>query len=177
MSAQPDNLFGSAANDADSQETREWVDALSAVIATEGRERGHFLLEQLLEEARQQGWVATLEGRRRPLPEIRSPRGPERAAAERTAINHPIQGTAADIMKIAMLAIHKDLPTSGLKARMTMQVHDELVFEVPDDEVQALADFVRTRMRDVPTSKLNLRVPLEVEVEVGHNWNDGEEVK
>ncbi|HEX8551376.1 MAG TPA: DNA polymerase I [Abditibacteriaceae bacterium] len=134
-------------------------------------------IDETLKEARERGYVETLEGRRRPLPEIRSPRAPERAAAERTAINHPIQGTAADIMKIAMLAIHEDLPKSGLHARMTMQVHDELVFEVPDDEVNQLADFVRTRMRDVPTKKLGLRVPLEVEIEAGQNWNEGEEVK
>lgn len=134
-------------------------------------------IDETMELARVQGYVETLEGRRRPLPEIRSPRAPERAAAERTAINHPIQGTAADIMKIAMLAVHRDLPSSGLKARMTMQVHDELVFEAPEDEVEALAAFVTQRMRDVPTAALKLRVPLEVEVEAGQNWNEGVAVK
>jgi DNA polymerase-1 len=134
-------------------------------------------IDETLAEARERGYVETLKGRRRPLPEIRSPRAPERAGAERTAINHPIQGTAADIMKIAMLAIHKDLPKSGLRARMTMQVHDELVFEVPEDEVEKLAEFITQRMRDVPTAALKLRVPLEVEVEAGQNWNEGEAVE
>jgi DNA polymerase-1 len=106
------------------------------------------------------------------LPEINSPRAVERAAAERTAINHPIQGTAADIMKIAMLAVDKALRDAQLKTRMTMQVHDELVFEVPENEVEQVMQIVEKCMRDTPTKALGMRVPLEVEAATGPNWND-----
>jgi DNA polymerase-1 len=129
-------------------------------------------IDETLRQAKQDGYVQTLMGRRRPLPDINSPRGPERAAAERTAINHPIQGTSADIMKVAMLAIHADLRKLDLRARMTMQVHDELVFEVPQDEIQVLAELVERHMREVPAQQMELSVPLEVEVEIGPNWND-----
>jgi DNA polymerase-1 len=129
-------------------------------------------IDETLRQAKQDGYVQTLMGRRRPLPDINSPRGPERAAAERTAINHPIQGTSADIMKVAMLAIHDDMQKLGLRARMTMQVHDELVFEVPQDEIETLAELVERHMREVPAAEMKLSVPLEVEVEVGPNWND-----
>ncbi|HVF85163.1 MAG TPA: DNA polymerase I, partial [Abditibacteriaceae bacterium] len=128
--------------------------------------------DETLRGARERGYVETLLGRRRPLPEITSPRAQERAAAERTAVNHPIQGTSADIMKIAMLSIDKALRDSRLSTRMTMQVHDELVFEVPESEIEIVAKLVETHMRDVPTQQLKLSVPLEVEVEIGPNWND-----
>jgi DNA polymerase-1 len=129
-------------------------------------------IDDTLQDARAQGYVATLLGRRRPLPEITSPRAPERAAAERTAINHPIQGTSADAMKLAMLAVFRELNHRGLKTRMTMQVHDELVFEVPEDEVEEVAGLVGKLMREVPTQALGLRVPLEVDVEFGPNWDE-----
>jgi len=128
--------------------------------------------DETLRGAREHGFVETLLGRRRPLPEITSPRAQERAAAERTAVNHPIQGTSADIMKIAMLSIDKALREGELSTRMTMQVHDELVFEVPESEVETVAQMVERHMRDVPTQQLKLSVPLEVEVEIGPNWND-----
>lgn len=129
-------------------------------------------IDDTLQAARAQGYVETLMGRRRPLPEIRTPRHQERAAAERTAINHPIQGTSADAMKLAMLSIHAQLREQNLKARMTMQVHDELVFEVPEDEVERVSQLVESAMRDVPTQRLELRVPLEVELGMGHNWDE-----
>lgn len=128
--------------------------------------------DETLRGARESGYVETLLGRRRPLPEITSPRAQERAAAERTAVNHPIQGTSADIMKIAMLSIDKALRDAKLSTRMTMQVHDELVFEVPESEIKIVSQMVETHMRDVPTQQLKLSVPLEVEVEIGPNWND-----
>jgi len=128
--------------------------------------------DETLRSARERGYVETLLGRRRPLPEITSPRAQERAAAERTAVNHPIQGTSADIMKIAMLSIAKALREGELSTRMTMQVHDELVFEVPESEIKTVSQMVETHMRDVPTRQLKLSVPLEVEVEIGPNWND-----
>jgi DNA polymerase-1 len=129
-------------------------------------------IDDTLRQARSDGYVQTLMGRRRPLPEITSPRAPERTGAERTAINHPIQGTSADVMKLAMLAVADELKTRKLRSRMTMQVHDELVFEVPDDEAETMCELVGRLMREVPTSKLKLSVPLEVEVETGPNWND-----
>ncbi|MDQ3814176.1 MAG: DNA polymerase, partial [Armatimonadota bacterium] len=94
------------------------------------------------------------------------------AAAERTAINHPIQGTSADIMKLAMLAIDAEMRRQKLRARMIMQVHDELVFEVPPDEVPAVATLVERLMCDVPGEALHLRVPLTVDIGTGPNWDD-----
>ena len=134
-------------------------------------------VDETLRQARIDGYVETLMGRRRPLPEIASPRAQERAAAERTAINHPIQGTSADIMKLAMLAVEAELEkrilkTRILKTRMTMQVHDELVFEAPKEEVPEIIEMASRLMCEVPAKKLGLRVPLEVEAEYGANWDD-----
>jgi DNA polymerase-1 len=134
-------------------------------------------MDDTLDAARVNGYVKSLMGRRRPLPELHSPRAPERAGAERVAVNHPIQGTAADIMKLAMLAVYDEMQKMDLKARMLMQVHDELVFEVPEDEVDDLAPVVQRLMCDVPGQRLKLSVPLEVDVGTGHNWNDTEEWK
>jgi DNA polymerase-1 len=133
-------------------------------------------IDDTLQQARVDGYVQTLMGRRRPLPDIHSPRAVERAAAERTAINHPIQGTSADAMKLAMLAVHEELKKRKLQSRMTMQVHDELVFEVPPAEVSEMTELVGRLMREVPTQALELRVPLEVEVETGPNWDETEAV-
>ncbi len=133
-------------------------------------------IDDTMQQARVDGWVQTLLGRRRPVPEIVSPRAVERAAAERTAINHPIQGTSADAMKLAMLAIADELRAKKLKTRITMQVHDELVFEVPDDEIEAVSELVGRLMREVPTRALELRVPLEVDVEIGPNWDETDPV-
>jgi DNA polymerase-1 len=128
-------------------------------------------IDDILKTAKAQGYVATLLGRRRPLPDINTPRFQERAAAERTAINHPIQGTAADIMKLAMLAVDAELRRRKLKTAMTMQVHDELVFEVPLDEVDELTEIVQRLMTEVPEKRLGLRVPLVVDVGTGLDWD------
>ncbi len=129
-------------------------------------------MDETLEKARSRGYVETLLGRRRPVPEINSKRAQERAGSERVAINHPIQGTAADIMKIAMLAVHRALLEHEGEARMIMQVHDELVFEAPEAELEIIAPLVGRLMRDAPTQQLKLRVPLEVDLGAGPNWND-----
>jgi DNA polymerase-1 len=118
--------------------------------------------------------VQTLLGRRRPVPDINAARGPDRAATERVAINHPIQGTAADIMKLAMLAVAREMRAQKLQSRMMMQVHDELVFEVPTAEVDALATLVSHSMAEVPAQSMKLNVPLEVDIGVGPNWDDTE---
>ena len=129
-------------------------------------------IDDTLETAKKVGYVETLMGRRRPVPEINSNRFQEKSAAERTAINHPIQGTSADVMKLAMLAIQAEMREKNYKSSMTMQVHDELVFEVADDELDAMKEMVARLMCEVPARALNLKVPLAVDVGVGSNWNN-----
>ena len=114
--------------------------------------------------ARQQGYVTTLLGRRRSIPELRIPA--LRSAGERMAINMPIQGTAADIIKIAMIRLPERLRAAGLRARMLLQVHDDLVLEVPREEVDAVVPI----LRDTMESALKLDVPLTVDIKVGDDW-------
>ena len=117
--------------------------------------------------AADQGYVETVFGRRLYLPEINAKAVPRRQAAERTAINAPMQGTAADIIKLAMMAVQDWLPESGLEAQMIMQVHDELVFEVAQGDVEALNTGVVARM----AGAASLSVPLVVDTGVGENWD------
>jgi DNA polymerase I len=124
-------------------------------------------LDTTLEQAVRDGYVATLYGRRRYLPDIAT-RGPRRQGAERAAINMPLQGTAADIMKIAMIDLDRELTSSGLRSRMLLQVHDELIFEAPMSEVDELSRLVVRVMMGAA----DLSVPLEVEVSSGPNWDD-----
>jgi DNA polymerase-1 len=123
-------------------------------------------IERTKRQAAEQGYVETLLGRRRYFPGLAQMRGPERGRAEREAINMPIQGTAADIIKIAMIRLHRALREKGLSARMLLQVHDELVLEAPDAEVAAVIPLVR----EVMSSAFELAAPLKVDVEVGQNW-------
>ena len=123
-------------------------------------------MERIVEEAREKGYVQTLFGRKRPLPDIKSPNRAAREFAERTAINTPIQGTAADIIKLAMIRIDQILRERGFKTRMLLQVHDELLFEVPPEELEEIEEIVRQQMEGVVT----LKVPLEVNLAVGKNW-------
>lgn len=125
-------------------------------------------IDALLAEARETGYVKTLFGRRRPVPELTSRNGQVRAAAERVAVNLPIQGTAADILKKAMIALHGQLDRRGSSARMILTVHDELVFEAPRDEADEVAAMVREGMEKAAS----LAVPLTVEVGVGENWRE-----
>ncbi|HEY8424581.1 MAG TPA: DNA polymerase I [Limnochordales bacterium] len=124
--------------------------------------------ERVIRQARELGYVTTLFGRRRYLPEIHARQYAQRAFAERTAINTPIQGTAADIMKLAMIAVHRRLKEEGHQARMVLQVHDELVLEVPEAEVEPVARLVRSAMENV----VRLDVPLVAEVKTGRNWRE-----
>jgi len=127
-------------------------------------------MKEIVERARRQGYVTTLLNRRRPLPDLQAPSPPVRQAAERTAINTPIQGSAADIMKLAMLHVDQALKARpDLCARLLLQVHDEVVLEMPADEVDTLCDLERAAMRDAYPP---LIVPLEVEVKTGPNWRD-----
>ena len=124
-------------------------------------------MEETKALASEQGFVETVFGRRLYLPEINAKAVPRRQAAERTAINAPMQGTAADIIKLAMMAVQQWLPSSGLDARMIMQVHDELVFEVAEADVEALDSGVIQRMSEAAS----LNVPLVVDTGVGENWD------
>jgi DNA polymerase-1 len=125
-------------------------------------------IDKTLEEARRDLKVKTLHGRIRPIPDINSKNFTQRGFAERTAVNTPLQGTAADLIKIAMIRIDAALQERGLKSRMTLQVHDELVFEVPEKEVDEMQSLVREHMERVHA----LAVPLLVEMGVGPNWRD-----
>jgi len=120
------------------------------------------------EQARKAGYVETLFGRRLWLPEMKSGSPGRRQAAERAAINAPMQGTAADLIKLAMVSVQDWLHADRLRARLVMQVHDELVLEVPAEELDTVSDGVRARMQDVA----ELEVPLIVDVGVGDNWDE-----
>ncbi|HRU23900.1 MAG TPA: DNA polymerase I [Candidatus Latescibacteria bacterium] len=122
--------------------------------------------EVTIERARKDGFVSTMLGRRRFVPDIDHQDVNRRRFAERTAINTPIQGTAADMIKLAMIRIHERIAAEKLRARMLLQVHDELLFEVPPDECDALKDLVRAEM----SGALELRVPVRVDIGVGENW-------
>ena len=125
-------------------------------------------LDRQVQLAREQGYVETLFKRRRYIPEIRDRNYNLRAYAERTAQNSPLQGSAADLIKLAMVRAHRELRARGLASRMLLQVHDELVFEVPEAEVEVMRTLVRTCMETV----VALEVPLVVDIGVGPNWLD-----
>ena len=125
-------------------------------------------MESTRKRAAEQGYVETLFGRRLYLPEIRASNGMRRQAAERTAINAPMQGTAADIIKLAMISVDQWLADKKLNTRMIMQVHDELILEVPEGELEGVLSGLRARMSDAA----RLDVPLVVDVGVGDNWDE-----
>ena len=123
-------------------------------------------LQELVEQAQAQGWVATAFKRRRYIPEIHSSAYNVREFGKRIAMNHPMQGTAADLVKLAMLAVDKKLVEQDLQSRMLLQVHDELIFEGPEDEMEKLSALVVDAMSNVA----DLKVSLEVSVSIGDNW-------
>ncbi|MCL1961848.1 MAG: DNA polymerase I [Desulfovibrionaceae bacterium] len=123
-------------------------------------------MDETRQSAKTRGWVETVFGRRLYLPEINSPNGPRRAGAERAAINAPMQGTAADLIKMSMLAVQRAIAGQGRASRTIMQVHDELVLEVPEPEI----DWVRAEVPRLMASVAELKVPLMAEVGVGPNW-------
>lgn len=123
-------------------------------------------IEQTVRSAGETGYVKTMLGRRRYIRDIRSGNANARGFAERTAINMPIQGTAADVIKLAMIAIDRDLRAMGARSRMLLQVHDELVFEVHESELETVPPLVKERMEQA----VRLEVPLDVEMGVGANW-------
>ncbi len=116
--------------------------------------------------ARDNGYVQTVLGRRRYLKDINSRNAVVRGAAERNAVNAPIQGSAADIIKIAMINIHKKLKEGNYKTKMLLQVHDELVFDVYKPELEEMQTLIKTEME----SAYKLEVPLDVDLDIGDNW-------
>jgi DNA polymerase-1 len=125
-------------------------------------------IDRLLDEVRREQKVRTVFGRVRPIPDIQSRNANLRGFAERTAVNTPLQGTAADLIKLAMIRIQKKLREQNLETRMTLQVHDELVFDAPPVEVDEVQRLVKSEMEGV----IELKVPLVAEVGVGLNWRD-----
>src|SRR4051812_787130 len=128
----------------------------------------HAFIEKTLEATRREGSVRTFFGRLRPIPDIESRNSNARGFAERTAVNTPLQGTAADLIKLAMIALDRKLAQRKLKTRMVLQVHDELLFEVPHDEKKQIEELVRTEMEGV----VKLKVPLVADLGFGPNWRD-----
>src|SRR5204863_9588939 len=123
-------------------------------------------IERTIEQAKRDGYVTSLLGRRRPVPEIRAPNRQTRSLGERLAVNFVMQGSNADIIKVAMIAIHRRLREEGRAANLVLQVHDELLLEVPEGEVAAVRELVRAEM----CGAYDLDPALGVDVGVGENW-------
>ncbi|MBU4533984.1 MAG: DNA polymerase I [Eubacteriales bacterium] len=125
-------------------------------------------IDQTIHRARERGFVTTVLNRRRPMPELFSPNRNVRNFGERAAVNTPIQGSAADIIKLAMVSIYRAMKERGLQSRLILQVHDELIFDVPKAELEAMTQLVRSEME----GGLELAVPLTVDIKIGPNWYD-----
>jgi DNA polymerase-1 len=125
-------------------------------------------LEATKEKARKLGYVQTMLGRRRFLPEINSSNRVVREAAERMAINAPVQGSSADIIKIAMINLHREMEKRNLKSKMLLQIHDELLFEVPEEEVAEMKSLVAELM----PRAVELRVPVKIDIKLGRSWGE-----
>jgi len=126
-------------------------------------------MEETVSRAREQGYVKTLMGRRRQLRDINARSSMQRSMAERMAINTPIQGTAADMIKMAMINVHRAFQEEGFRSRMILQVHDELVFDAHKDELERIKPVIETHMKNALPK---LRVPILVEMGVGGNWRE-----
>lgn len=129
-------------------------------------------IEGLLKQAQEKGYVETLSGFKREIPELKSENSFIRSAGERMAVNFPIQGSAAEIIKVAMVRIHRILQDKNMKSRLVLQIHDELLLEVPEDERDEVQNIIRQEMEN----NYSLRVPLRVEIAQGNNWTDMEKV-
>lgn len=145
------------------KEAQEMIDAYFAAYPAV-----RAFLDQTVAEAVQNGFVTTMYNRRRLTPDVTSSNRMLRAAAERTAMNHPMQGTAADIIKIAMIRVEKELQKGNFKSRLILQIHDELDLQVPKDELDEVSKLVRETMEDV----VELSVPLVADISYGKNWAD-----
>jgi len=147
--------------DIDVDEARRFIDEYFRLYPGVKR-----FVEETIARAREQKAVTTLLGRTRQLPDIGSSDGRVRSFSERIAVNTPVQGTAADIIKLAMLRIDAAIREGGLRSRMILQVHDELLFDTPESELDTMKQLVRDNME----SAVQLRVPLKVDMGVGVNW-------
>ena len=145
------------------EEAQEYIDAYLARFPLV-----QDFIQRTIEQATRDGYVTTLLGRRRPVPEIRASNRQTRSLGERLAVNSIMQGSQADIIKVAMVAIHRRLRDEGRAARLVLQVHDELLLEVPEAEVGPVRDLVRSEM----VGAFPLDPPLAVDVGVGDDWND-----
>jgi len=128
-------------------------------------------MDKTIEQAKKQGYVTTILGRRRPIPELQSSDPTQRGFGERMAVNSPIQGSAADLIKVAMISVLKKLHAELPSTKMILQVHDELIFEVPEKDVEKAKRLVKAEM-EATGQKLGLSVPLKVDLGVGHNWRE-----
>ncbi len=129
------------------------------------------LMDRNIAEGKEKGYTTTILGRRRPIPELQSTDQTQRGFGERMAVNSPIQGSAADIIKVAMIAVHQRLHKELPSTKMILQVHDELIFEAPESDVEQVKRLVKAEMEGVGKS-LGLSVPLKVDLGVGANWRD-----
>ena len=127
------------------------------------------LMDRNIEDGKTKGYTTTILGRRRPIPELQSGDPSQRGAGERMAVNSPIQGSAADLIKVAMIHVHRRLQAELPHCKMILQVHDELIFEVPDEELEPAKQLVKQEM-EATGAKLGLSVPLKVDLGVGCNW-------
>jgi DNA polymerase-1 len=158
------SAFGlSQATKIDQREAQRYIDAYFAA-----HPRVRAFIDRTLAEGRERGYVTTLLGRRRYLPDLRSGNPVARNAAERMAMNAPVQGTASDMIKVAMVRVRRTLAERGLRARMLLQVHDELLFEAPPQEVEAVEGLAR----EVMGQAVPLRVPVVVDVKSGKDWSE-----
>jgi len=130
-------------------------------------------IQEQIKKAENSGFVTTILGRRRYLPEINNKNQAIRQLAQRQAVNMPIQGSASDLIKLAMVQIHRQLKKKNLQAKMILQIHDELLFDVPEEETEVLIGLVKERMENV----LKLEVPIKVDIKKGKNWLEMEAVE
>jgi DNA polymerase-1 len=149
------------ATDLSRQEAAQFINAYFAKYPGVKR-----YLDDTREKARRTGYVETILGHRRYVPEVLSPNRIVREAAERMAINMPVQGTSSDIIKVAMINLYREMLERNLKSRMLLQVHDELIFEVPHDEIEEMTHLVRERM----SAAIPLSIPVKVDIKSGTNW-------
>ncbi|MDD5195071.1 MAG: DNA polymerase, partial [Candidatus Omnitrophica bacterium] len=130
-------------------------------------------IEKTCSEAETLGYVKTILGRRRNLPDIKSPNMALREFAARQAVNTPIQGSCADIIKLAMVNIHRETSEKKMRARLIMQIHDELVFDVPPGEIKEVSEIVRRLMEE----SIALSVPIKVNLALGKNWGELQDIR
>jgi len=162
-------VYGVSAHGLQRQSTLSYAEAKQFIDKYFDTHKGiRTYLDDVVKVARERGFAETLFGRRRYLPELTSSNFAVRGSAERMAANMPIQGTAADLIKLAMIEIDKELPKISKDTKMLLTVHDELVFEVPDADIDNVRDFVKIKMENI----VKLDVPVIVEIGVGNNWGD-----